>query len=166
MKGCGEKVNWSAIASEAFAAEVARINTRKEKAKMDDVIARLRASQREGVSLLFERGREAGEEWAKQEAEAIELRRLEQARYETKSEVKSGFDNWLVGIHPDSRLSARSRFVQIIRPTEHALDCESTVEDFWDEALDDLACDSGDSEFVHGFADGALDIWEEVANKL
>ena len=156
MKACGEDVNWSAIAAQAFAAEVARINTRKEGSKMDDVIERLRASEREEGTALFEQGRELGIEWAKTEASAIELRRLKRAFDSTDYQYRT-VHGWLE-ITRDSQ-PACDQFVEYIRPRDSY---GSVVEsdEFWEFALGDYISQKDESEFVHGFADGAVGCME------
>ena len=71
-----EPVNWSALACEAFERELGEIASRKETKKMTDVIQRLRASRMKGDSESKRLGREAGQYWAKDRAEAHELERL------------------------------------------------------------------------------------------
>lgn len=165
MKACGDGVNWSAIAAEAFAAEVARINTRKDDSKMDDVIERLRASQRESGTQSFEEGREAGMEWAKRFAEAAELQRLWR-EWEIWSRERCNRTDWMT-FGGDQRGKPRDTLVEITSPVEFKEDPRRVVDEFWTYALsEEFASQSEEAEFVHGFADGALDVWAEVADKL
>jgi hypothetical protein len=164
MDACGETVNWSAIAAQAFAAEVARINVKKEHATMDDVIERLRASQRSGRSELFDEGYDKGCEWAKHEASAIELRRL----FRAWSQSKKAYDveNWLTKSKITDREPADIAFYAVIRPYEYRETREFGAEDFWETALDEGSVRVLDEEFVHGFALGANDVYSQVADRL
>ena len=147
MQKC-DGVNWSSIAATAFAAEVAKINCQKqEKPKMDDVIERLRASDRENRNVLFEEGREFGEEWAKTIAEATQLRALQRAWDSPEISIR-GAERWLDwgdGCPPPS-----SQFFGFIENVSG-----DSEPDFWELALgDDNARLADESEFVHGFAAG------------
>jgi hypothetical protein len=160
MKDCGDDVNWSAVAVEAFAAKVASINTKKENAKMEDVIDRLLASQRKNATEQFEAGRKAGEEWAKRHAEAVELQRLQKA-WDTIDFQYQLIETWLDW--GDQNPPPAEQFWTNIKGTSAG----DSSDDFWEAVLgEDEKHQSEDSEFVHGFASGALDVWSEVADKL
>lgn len=166
MRATKGEVNWSAIAAQAFEAELTRLDIRKGNKKMDHVVERLRASRRECVTSLFETGFMEGRMWAEEVAEEIELRRLERARLTAKSQMNFGYNNWLLGLRDKPNISPRAAFVYCIRPTDYDVLYEEGIDNFWEEVLEVSAPESDESEFVHGFADGALSIWEEVANKL
>jgi hypothetical protein len=160
MKACGDGVNWSGIAAAAFAAEVAKVKCQKEKPKMDDVITRLRATAIKEGNETFEGGREFGQEWAKQQATAHELKRLQRA-FE-RSDGCSG--DWLDA--SGSAYTEADVFVWQIRP-----DDQGRVGDDFFRHEAGLDADENrhlieEFDFIHGFAAGALEVWNEVADKV
>jgi hypothetical protein len=68
MDAVGERVNWSAVAAEAFQVKLLELESRKKVHTMDDVIARLKAAAQLEVNEACQAGLEAGREWAKQRA--------------------------------------------------------------------------------------------------
>src|SRR4051812_46380765 len=76
----GERVNWSALASQAFEAKLAEIITKRGAKNMRDVIARMRALKNTGGRGDGDqsRGREAGTNWAKNTADPSQLERLDE----------------------------------------------------------------------------------------
>jgi hypothetical protein len=65
---------------------------------------------------------------------------------------------------PTTRRKSASRCRGVWSPS---YDHQRVVDDFWTDAIgEDFESQSGDAEFVHGFADGALEVWAEVADKL
>ena len=159
MDRAGSGVNWSALAAQAFESKLADIAAKKEKKSMEDVIQRLRVSRAKTDEQSDEEGREAGQGWAKDFAEAIELERLE------KTKLACGYD-W--GKLFDPRMSdcnPQVDFVHWIRP--EAKDDSNAVESFWEEALGDDDRDKADDPgFVFAFIEGALEVWGEVKGKL
>jgi hypothetical protein len=128
---------------------------------MEDVIERLRASQREHGSELFEEGRQAGIEWAKSESEAIELRRLQKA---WDSHQYGDETDWLSSegtAHTEADI-----FVWQIRPDDRS----RVGEDFFHVEVfgenDEYFHLDDEPEFIHGFAAGALEVWRQVASQL
>jgi hypothetical protein len=152
MKACGDHVNWSALAARAFAAEVVRINAQKDDVRLDDVVARLRATQSDSRSELFHRGRLQGEKWATRQATAEQLRRLWAARRDARRKSGTNTENWLAAV--DNNRSPAQVVMQLIgrdktfRPGSEG---EKLIKS---------------SEYVHGFAAGAIHIWKQVAKKL
>src|SRR4051812_22715259 len=76
MDAVKETVNWSAVATEAFRAKLVALESRKAVGDMSDVIERLRATKKKHDDEMYQEGREVGGSWAKEEAEAFELKRL------------------------------------------------------------------------------------------
>jgi post-segregation antitoxin (ccd killing protein) len=157
MRACGAEVNWSGIAASAFAAEVARLNIKKENTKMDDVIARLRSALRAERSAIFDEGYEAGSDWAMKEAGPNELKRLAEQR-----NAKDPAIGWLTKDVATKNLYACDAFFKWIRPTEYRQYGEYGANDFWEELFPDDVEKTEDDEFVHGFALGAFDVWKQV----
>lgn len=155
-----DPVNWSALACEAFERKLGEIASRKETKKMTDVIQRLRASRMKGDSESKRLGREAGQYWAKDRAEAHELERLK--RFCERGEIEyGGVLDWLaVG---NSAFPPGEVLFYAIFP-EHDKDRDYSLE-FWEKYSDgeDVAVDAS---FVAGFAEGAVAIWEQVESEL
>jgi hypothetical protein len=166
MDAVDEPVNWSAVACRAFEAKLAEIATRKGVREMKDVVQRLRASQQQAEDKSYKEGFEAGKEWAMREAEAPELRRLaslkqrlrhdwEYAMFSTDEHTSAygPAERLLFAVQPDTdgdRQLAAERWAGML------IGCS-------EDNAERLACDG---EFVHGFAEGALDVWSEVENQL
>jgi hypothetical protein len=152
MRCCGREVNWSAIAGKAFADEIGRREAERGDADIEDVIARLHGTQRPSRGALFEQGRAHGENWARHEATAHQLQRLGAARWRAKTSPGYHAESWLAGA--DDKRPAAEVLASLIGDekqsfvgTDHAKLMES-------------------SEYVHGFAAGAIHIWKLVARRL
>jgi hypothetical protein len=156
------EVNWSGIAAEAFERKLNDLSKQKEVSGMSGMIERLRASKERATSGIFTAGREAGEKWAKDAAEFDELQRLEQFR----DRLGSDWDAWFVAQDSDAFGGAHWLAVAI-------LDGESPsrqeVDEFWDRAISDTEAaeeQRHSSEFVRGFAEGALEAFKQVKDHL
>jgi hypothetical protein len=152
MKACGENVNWSAVAARAFQAEVARQNTQKHNIDLEDVVARLRTTDNPSRSELFESGRLQGQKWAERQATANQLRSLQAKRREARSNGGANAENWLSII--DSRRSPIDVLSQIVafdQKKHRTAEAQALMKS---------------SEYVHGFAAGALHIWKQVARRM
>jgi hypothetical protein len=154
MEAVEEPINWSAIACRAFALKLAEITTRQEVRQMGDVIARLRASKQQHEAVVYKRGVEAGQEWAKRRAEAAELTRLERLHTELRGDLSQAFHD-----SADSAYGSGELFFFTICPEDDG-DREA-ASDFWEDHEE-----SNDSEYVRGFADGALNVWSEIKDQL
>jgi hypothetical protein len=152
MKSCGEEVNWSAVAARAFAAEVARINTQKDDVQLEDVVARLRSTQGRSRSELFHRGRLQGEKWAQRQATAAELHRLWATRRDANRKTGTNAENWL-SVVDEERPPAEvlAKIVGNSKTPRTGSEGEKLMQS---------------SEYIHGFAAGAIHIWKRVAKKL
>lgn len=158
MDAAEEAINWSAIASRAFEHKLADLISRREIRQMEDVVSRLRASKQKRDEGQFHVGFEYGKAWAESAAEAEELMRLD----------TTGADRWADWFGEDSNnaYSAGERFVFLIQPWNDG--DRKMASDFWESMLanPDWEAQSGDPEFVRGFASGAHYIWSEVKDKL
>jgi hypothetical protein len=105
------------------------------------VVARLRASRDESVNSQLEDGRAAGEDWARDEAEYIHLVRI--AEYRKENEIAD----------PDT-------FIEVVDPDEFD---RGGWADYWAGLLGGLEFDR---EFVIGFVEGAVRVFNEIANEL
>jgi hypothetical protein len=160
MDAIGEDVNWSALACRAFEQKLGEIINRRGVKGMQGVIARLRASKLEHASEAFGDGIAAGKEWAGATAEAVELERLERYREDIGSawdEVFAAGFGGAIGIH--------ERLAWTARPDDER-DREAASR-FWEQAIGDnfesLMCDD---DFLKGFVDGALEVWDAVKDQL
>ena len=149
-----ECVNWSAIACQAFSEKLATLLAGKVK-NMQDVIQRLKASKQMTDNDTAKRGFAEGQDWAKQHAEAIQLKQL--------SEARDRNHDWSFDVG-GSAYGPAERFFFIIDPAADG-DREQAV-DFWQQILGDDAEQLTESEFVQAFAEGAMNIWAQVEDKL
>jgi hypothetical protein len=152
MKACGEDVNWSAVAARAFAAELARIKTQKDDVGLEDVIARLRTTKHQSRSELFHQGRLQGEKWATRQATAAQLRSLWAARRDAKRQSGTNAENWLASV--DNKRPPAQVVMQLIgreKTFSPGSEGERLIKS---------------SDYIHGFAAGAIHIWKQVAKRL
>jgi hypothetical protein len=132
---------------------------------MDDVIARLKASEELEANEDYQEGLEAGREWARQIATAKELRRI--AEYIERCDAGTGNKvNWWDVDHPGwmAPFGATDNFDFKARPSRDG--DRDAPDEFWQEALGDLADRVNDADFFHGFGDGAVEVWDQVCDKL
>ena len=140
MDAVGDRINWSEAAQAAFKHQIAMATMPKD-ANMEQVIERLRASKAAFVSSQADEGRKNGREWARLRASYEDLQNIAKLEFSdlTSSNYAHQFDCAL-GPEP-------SRW----------------EESFWFEP------DGGSipsDEYVEAFAEGAKDVWEEVADNL
>ncbi len=159
MEAVEEPVNWSAIACRAFEQRLAEITKRRGARDMQEVINRLRASKQKPEDERYNEGREAGQEWARNQAEAAELIRLEKLR------EHSGASDWEAFFTTGEReaYGVPQHFVFQVFPEWDG--SREASRDFWETQAGD---DNGypDDAFVRGFAEGALEIWDQVKGEL
>jgi hypothetical protein len=152
MRACGENVNWSAVAARAFKVEVARQNSQKRNVDIESVVARLRTTDNPSRSELFEAGRLQGEKWAQRQATAKQLRALHAKRREARAKSGADVENWLSVIdNKRPPVDVLSQIVGIEEKANRSSEAQVLMKS---------------SEFVHGFAAGALHIWKQVARRL
>jgi hypothetical protein len=160
MDAVSHLVNWSAVARQAFEQRLAEIVTEKRKVNMEEAIARLRVSKAKHRSQLYKEGLRTGKAWAKSRAEADELTLLSdlRERAQPRSEWEGCFtDDPLVS----EAYSAAERFYFMIRP-DYVGD-RGAAFGFWSTVVNGKM---PAGEFVHGFADGALAVWDGVRDQL
>ena len=154
-----EPVNWSGLAADAFERKLAEIETKKENPAMSKVIERLRVSKRESESEDFQNGWNYGKEWAEECAEVSELKRLEtwfddQNFNECRYEVNEG-----------NAFDAADCLAFVLCPHDQS---RSGAQEFWNSAVgDDVPRDDiARPEFLRGFVEGALNVWDKVQDQL
>ena len=138
--------NWSAVAQRAFDGHLDQLTSRMRVRNMTDLVERLRASKNAHLESEQVVGKEAGRTWATNSAEYQELARL----------VAVPFDAW-----NDNDLSYNVG--KGITGANDDNEGYSEINDFWE--LRAGTCEPSD-EFVEGFCDGALEVWNEVADKV
>lgn len=151
-------VNWSAVACEAFEIKLGEIAKQKENKAMTDVIDRLRASKRQGDNESFKKGLNDGREWASDMAEAAELERLE--RFLDDQSSQTGDWDWWFEDADTSTAEALSNAIG-------GEDGWDAVE-FWERAVGDFRGnpDMSDGSYLRGFAEGAINLWDEVKEAI
>jgi hypothetical protein len=149
MDAVGGGVNWSAVAARAFEAEVRSHEALKEGATMDDVFARLEASE-EGCDQedLIE-GKKAGRAWACKDASASELRRL--ARFMDTTAGGNDWD-WSGGDASGIAHTVLTAMTPGDRPSRQ------DSEEFWESALGDRY---PEGPLLQGFCEGAVSVWQD-----
>jgi hypothetical protein len=156
MDAVDESVNWSALACQAFERKLAEIIKRKGSGNLSDVISRLRVSKRKFENEQYQEGHAAGQVWAKEEAEAEELIRLRDWKNQCGNDWDDSFRD-----DDQSAYGACERLVFHIWPEDDG--DRGAVSDFWVQRGYE---DYRRGDFVRGFADGALVIWNEVRDKI
>jgi hypothetical protein len=168
MDAVKEPVNWSAVATEAFRAKLLELESRKAVGTMDEVIQRLRASKKRRNDELYQEGKQAGEAWAKETAEAEELENL--AGFVDRQVEYNSWENYLRAAADGEAFRNSSSIGRaiygVIRPIED-YDWHNSF-NFWEETLGDGGPKIIEQpvSFALGFIDGAFAIWMAVRNKL
>jgi hypothetical protein len=134
---------------------------RKEKKDMTEVVSRLRASLRKNELQSFRDGYAAGTEWAKNRAEAMQLKRLHDWRKEIQTGEKIPLNEFFIPSQPSviSLLTAK----KIVGNQNFG---QEAAEAFWENALGKDSCHQLDRDFLRGFVEGAADIWASVRRQV
>jgi hypothetical protein len=157
MDNVEERVNWSAVATEAFQAKLLAIKSKKGTESMDDVVSRLKAAAEIEANEDYQAGHEAGIEWAKDEAAPKQLRRLE----ELANHPQYGIDDWLSIYTNGANHGIAHGLYSVIEPQGEM------IEEFWECALgDDSMKKIEEHDFAKGFWEGAIEVWEAVKGKV
>lgn|SRR5262249_8136824 len=164
MNRVKEDVNWSSIACRAFEQKLGEIASRKEKKKTVDVIERLRASRHQRESEAFKIGFKWGQEWAKNDADLKQLERLGKLYDNLTDEPSNDWKQYFED-KPDCAYATCERLYFQLEPDDE--EDRDETRDFWERAAgEDWETDIQDGRWVRGFAEGALDIWNEVKGKI
>ncbi len=159
MEAVEESVNWSAIACRAFEQTLAEITKRRGARNMKEVAMRLRASKRKSETEQYNEGFEAGKTWAMNQAEADELERLVDLREKNITNWDVLFDQY------DSNAYSVAEQMAFTILGKDAEPGRPEAREFWERAIGEDAV-SSPPELVRGFIEGALQVWEEVADDL
>jgi hypothetical protein len=152
MDKAGESVNWSEVAAQAFEQKLAEILKRKGTMTMNEGLERLRASKRKFGVTEFWKGHKAGENWAVRSADASELANI--AEWKESFQVGEWEREWKDDVYSPMRAET---FACKVDPEN--IISRNDAESWWDQ-IGYRKMPS--AEFVHGFADGAVDVWEKV----
>ena len=127
---------------------------------MQEVIQRLRESKAEHEAEVRQAGKLAGQSWARDAASYEELRNLERHRDANEADWDSAFD-----ADETSAYGSEEYFIFVIRPDDDGN--RDVARDTWGEILgDDWGHIVTQEGFVAAFADGALEVWDEVKDKV
>jgi hypothetical protein len=159
----GEPVNWSALACRAFEAKLAEIIQKRGAKTMEDVVNRLRASKQKTGGEAYARGVEHGEAWAKTDAEADELARLDEFRDSCQRD-RYTFADWFE-MEGDHTFDHAGWIVAGILGYDHENDDEQDVRNYADQIFGEGPKGRA-PDYLRGFVDGSLEVWYEVKNKL
>jgi len=146
MEALSQPVDWSGIVVEAIATKLQEIDRRKYATYIGDVVRRLQAG---GESVSFNKGQEAGREWACNRATWLELQRA--AREDQNPEVMVG--------EPD-HLGWAGAFYRAIHDVEEV--DQDEVEQFWAQC----SMRHPNDERLRGFLMGAGEVFEAVSDRL
>ena len=126
---------------------------------MNEVIDRLRASKSEGENELHNQGKLCGEEWSQSSAEYHELERLCKCR----NDWGQDWDKLFTGHVSGYRCSPVLAIADAILATEEG----DAHEEFWKQAIgENWRWLTSNPAFLGGFADGALEVWDQVADQI
>ena len=124
----------------------------------DRLVDRLRKSKASSQAAAKSKGFQVGCEWANTSAETIELQHLEAARSDWQS-----WEATLTTCEFDA-YSASENLAFVIRP-ESEKDRHAAV-DFWESVLGDDIEYAANDDWLIGFAEGALSVWDGVADEF
>ncbi len=127
-----------------------------------EVIERLRQSKRKGDDARKAEGREAGRQWAMEVAEARDLEML--ASYLEQLDGNRELWYFFTSV-PDNSVyvPAESIAFELLPEGSRRDDCH----EFWEQAMGDgYEKLMNDLPYLEGFVRGAVELWEEVKDKL
>lgn len=181
MEEVGSRVNWSAVASQAFEFRLSELEQKEprvpEMPNKDDALERLRRLKNEpesqdrrksGLAYLF------GRHWAMADAHPSELERLEE--FCRRNEINRPVEQWKIEFH--DRQAVNRLFREL---TLSILGCDrlgdvnragARITPFWEQRVGVMMDPAqrprelSGPEFLSGFTQGALDFWEEVKDQL
>jgi hypothetical protein len=144
MDDTGEAVNWSGVAQRAFREAISTHQIRKDRADMEPVIERLRASKERYEERQLAAGKEVGTRWAKTDAEYYALVAVASFDPDTRDgELDRDILQWLIG--PDGETDPRD------------------WAEFWETHY---GRGKPSDAFIRGFIEGATEVYDEVAEQL
>jgi len=153
------EVNWSAVTRDAIQIKLGELVKESSMTAMDDVVTRLKASVIEEASEDRKHGIEAGKAWARKSAEVRHLRRLDAAQQDHEydrlfdldcyGEQRGAISLWAIMFSPEQG-----------EPTNDGL------YEFWNDLIGASDDQQASEEYLMGFVDGAIEVWDSVKDKL
>jgi hypothetical protein len=160
MDAVEEEINWSAVARQAFETKLAELIRRKAVTDVKTVIQRLRASKKELSDMKYATGFEAGKAWAMTRASVDEFERLK--RYKGGFERSSWGWEGSFDLPKDVSDYSPAESVAFAIGGENYNGDRTYAADFWNT----IDLDMNEPAVIRGFADGALEIWDQVKDEL
>lgn len=152
MKSVGDYVNWSAVACKAFDAKLQELVQQETIESLDQVVERLRKLNAERDDSEDRRGGfDAGKRWAMNRATPAQLASLETFRNEVSESEWRELFNHRAGVR---------KLTRCLMQEEPG---RGRARMFWREVLDEKP---EAPDFFAGFAEGALEIWKAVKDRL
>lgn len=165
MDAVTEPIDWSAIAARAFESRVKELEFNKE-CEIDGAVARLREQKQQRENIIFKDGYKAGRIWALKSANIRQLQNLH-GYFDELMKAATGLWAYLFETTAGQPGLAEWRIYCKIEP-EFSGDSEASS-NFWANFKVKESClDEGylHTEWVRGFAEGALAIWNSIKDKL
>ncbi len=155
MKSVGDYVNWSSVACKAFDAKLQDLVQQEEVENLDQVVERLRKLNAERTeSETSKAGTEAGKHWAMNRATPAQLETLENFRDEmSASQWRELFQH---------RKGVRELTHCLMHGGDRA-PRRGGGRMFWRQILDERP---DNPDFFAGFADGAIEVWRAVKDRV
>ena len=150
METLGDRVNWSSIAQDAFAARIRRAKAMIDLSQMN-VLERLRATKEKGREASRKAGREAGRDFATRFATYDELQGL--ASFKPKDGT------------PDDP----SLFDQICQVLDAAVVDDGSLQELAETRLPAYIEPFGDhqnDQVLRGFVEGAVEAWDDLKDLI
>ncbi|HEY5789574.1 MAG TPA: hypothetical protein VIX81_03055 [Gammaproteobacteria bacterium] len=166
MEAVEERVNWSAVATEAFAAKLHELGRQRRDLQLEEVIERLRQTRDREAPSEYRQGYAAGREWAMRHASYAELGRLKRLYDWWEYEPEYDLDWFIDNVGQDTRWSAPQYIAFEILALPESERAAEVAEAFWHAALAGAAPPEGRSDFLEGFVKGAVELYAEVAGAL
>jgi hypothetical protein len=183
MKQAGARVNWSAVACEAFEQKLEAIGPIKTITSIDDAVERMRSAHEQPASQppVDRAGQEAGMHWALNFALPAQLNRIEALKNEMSDvdwidlmlscegprelaqRIEPSLESGSQRRSPPSRRRLRGADSSK-RPAKGGGPGHRHPErEIWQSILDRRP---ESPRFFLGFADGALEIWKQIKDRL
>lgn len=181
MERVGSRVNWSAVASQAFESQLSELEEKElsmpEMPDKDEALKRLRRLKNQPESedrRKSSRAYQLGKHWAMADAHPNELQRLEE--FCRRNEINRPVDQWKIEFHDRQAVNRLFRELTMsILGYDRLADAQrarSELKPFWEQRVG-VAMDPAQRhrdlegpEFLSEFTQGALDFWGDVKDQL
>jgi hypothetical protein len=143
-------LNWSAAAQRAFEIEINSQRWKMETDAIEKTAARLRASKAEEEEQLKTEGRTAGQEWARDDATFRALKAISELDWSVVPEDAYGYK------------------LACLILDEKGPSYPAEAGELWDELRGGYPTDESepDAAWLEGFIEGAIEVWNEVADRV